>query len=99
MSKCFSMEGLAPQGLQRPVEVGGERGFWLLAPWSYGRLCDHRQLVKSPCPLPGPRKLDERQDLVRYQMLSLNGIFLGEINANNRAFTEGLVHAYQNICK
>ena len=100
MSKCFSTEGLACQGLQSPVEVGGEQGFWLLARRSYGRLCDHRQLVKSPCPLPGPKgELDERQDLVRYQMLSLNGIFLGEVNANNRAFTKGLVHSYQNICK
>lgn len=31
MSKCFSTEGLARQGLQSPVEVRGEQGFWLLA--------------------------------------------------------------------
>lgn len=100
MSKCFSMEGLACQGLQSPEEVRGEQGFWLLAQWSNGRLCDHRQLVKSPCPLPGPtRKLDERRDLLRYQMLFLNGIFQGEVNGNNCAFTKSLMLSYQNIQK
>lgn len=96
--QCFSTEGLAHQGLQSLLEVKDEQGLWLLAQQSYGRLCDYRQLVKSPCLLPGPtEKLDERQeDLVRYQMLSLNGIFLREVNANNHAFTKGLVHSYQN---
>lgn len=94
------MEDLACQGSQSPVEAEGKQGFWLLAQWSYGCLCDHRQLVKSLCPLPGlTGKLDERQDLVRHQMLSLNGIFLGEKNANNCALTKGLIHSYQNICK
>lgn len=92
--ECFSMEGLACQGLQSMEGVRGEQGFWLVAQWSYGCLCDHRQLVKCPCPLLGPTgKLDKRQDLVRYQILSLNGIFLGEINANNWAVTKGLVHS------
>lgn len=87
---------LACQGLQSPEEVRGEQGFWLLAQWSNGCLCDHRQLVKSPCALPGPTgKLDERQDLVRYQMLFLSGIFQGDVNANNCAFTKGFMHSYQ----
>lgn len=100
MSKCFSMEGLACQGLQSPEEARGEQGFWLLAQWSNGHPCDHRQLVKPSCPLPGPTgKLDERQDLVRYQMLFLNGIFQGEVSANNCAFMKGLMHSYQNVQK
>lgn len=95
MSKCFSMEGLACQGLQSPEEVRGEQEFWFLAHWSNGCLCDHRQPVKSPCPLPAPAgKLDERQELVRYQIMFLNGIFQGEVNANNCAFIKGRMHSY-----
>lgn len=91
-------EGLACLGLQSPEEVRGEQGSWLLAQWSNGHLCDHRQLVISPCPLHGPTgRLDERQDLVRYQMVFLNGIFQGQVN--NCAFMKGLMHSYQNVRK
>lgn len=92
------VSALACRGSQSAEEVRGEQGFWLLAQQSNGCLCDHRQLVKPPCPLPGPAgKLDERQELVRYQMLFLNGIFQGDVNANNCAFTKGLRHFYQNV--
>lgn len=44
------VSALACRGSQSAEEVRGEQGFWLLAQQSNGCLCDHRQLVKPPCP-------------------------------------------------